>query len=148
MSSEKITRGSRVGIHYEIRLEDGTVADSNFTEAPLEFHLGDGTLQQGLEEVLMGLSAGEEKTATLEPLYAFGFADPDAVHQMPRSDFPDALGMEPGSIVSFETPAGEEVPGIVKAIDDEHVTVDFSHPLAGHTITFRVKIVEVDSHDA
>lgn len=143
-ATERIGRGSRVRMHYTIALEDGTVADSTFGEEPLDFVMGDGTLQHGLEQALSGLSAGERHTVRLDPWHAFGYADPEAVHILPRTDFPPDLDLTPGNVVGFTTPAGEELPGIVKALDEETVTIDFSHPLAGHDITFTVEILTVE----
>lgn len=141
--AERIAPGRRVRLHYRITLEDGTVADSSFGGEPLEFLVGDGTLQQGLEQVLLGLAAGERRRFELAPWEAFGYADPEAVQVMPRADFPQDMALAPGSVVAFTTPGGEEIAGIVKALDAEQVTVDFSHPLAGHDIVFEVEILEV-----
>lgn len=141
--AERIAPGRRVKLHYRITLEDGTVADSSFDDEPLEFVVGDGTLQQGLEQVLLGLTAGQRRRFELAPWEAFGYADPEAVQVLPRSQFPPQMALAPGSVVAFTTPGGEEIAGIVKALDAESVTVDFSHPLAGHDLVFEVEILEV-----
>jgi FKBP-type peptidyl-prolyl cis-trans isomerase SlpA len=119
------------------------VADSTRGEEPLEFFMGDGTLIDGLERVLLDLEVGTKQTFEIEPLYAFGFADPQAVHVLPRSDFPDDMEVAAGTIIGFQTPGGEELPGIIKAVEGDTVTVDFSHPLAGHTLTFDVEVLAV-----
>ena len=61
---------------------------------------------------------------------------------MPRSQF---AGMElsEGLMVSFQDAARTELPGVVKTFDDNQVTVDFNHPLAGKTLTFEVEIIDV-----
>lgn len=142
-SAEPIARGSRVRMHFELALEDGTVADTTFGEAPIEFTMGDGTLHSNLENAIVGLACGERRTLQIDPLHGFGFADPDAVHELPREGFPSEMVLTPGTIVSFNTPGGDEIPGIVKGVDGDRVTVDFSHPLAGHTLSFTVEILEV-----
>lgn len=142
--ADRIARGSRVRLHYSIALEDGTVADSSFGEEPLALVLGDGTLQHGLEQALLGLAAGERRSFQLDPWHAFGYRDPDAVHVMPRAEFPPDMDLTPGNVVGFTTPAGDELAGIVKAVEGEAVTIDFSHPLAGHEITFTVEILAVE----
>lgn len=142
-SPEVIARGSRVRMHFKIVLEDGTVADSTFEEEPIEFTMGDGTLHSNLENAIVGLACGDRRTLHIDPLHGFGFADPEAVHTLPRSSFPEEMALAPGTIVSFTTPAGDELPGIVKALEGDAVTVDFSHPLAGHELELTVEILEV-----
>jgi FKBP-type peptidyl-prolyl cis-trans isomerase SlpA len=141
--AERIERGSRVRMHYTLRLEDGTVADSTEGEQPIEFVMGDGTLIEGLERVLLGLAVGEEQSFEIDPFHGYGFADPNAVHVLARGDFPPDMDLSPGTIVGFDTPGGDELAGTVKRIEGEQVTVDFSHPLAGHTLSFNVRIVAV-----
>ncbi len=46
-------------------------------------------------------------------------------------------------MVSFQDAARTELPGVVKTFDDNQVTVDFNHPLAGKTLTFEVEIIDV-----
>ncbi|RLD74984.1 MAG: peptidylprolyl isomerase, partial [Bacteroidetes bacterium] len=40
-------------------------------------------------------------------------------------------------------PAGDEVPGMIKQVGADVVKVDFNHPLAGHELVYRVKIMSV-----
>lgn len=139
----RIGPGSEVLMHYRITLEDGMVADRSEPDAPLRFTMGDGTLIEGLERVLYGLHAGDRESLRLDPEEAFGLADEENVHSVPRDDFPPEITPEPGLIVSFSTPSGEEVPGAVREVGSEEVRVDFNHPLAGHEIGFSVEILEV-----
>ncbi len=139
----RIGHGSRVRMHYSITLEDGTVADSSFDEEPIELTMGDGTLVQGLELAILGLQAGDRQTLKIGPENAFGYPDPQAVTTMGRSEFPADMPLEPGHIIGFTTPGGDELPGAIKAVGDDEVTVDFNHPLAGHEITFTVEILDV-----
>ena len=62
---------------------------------------------------------------------------------MERSRFSSELKLEEGMIVAFAQPNGAEVPGIVRSIAGDSVTVDFNHPLAGQTVIFDVEIVDV-----
>ena len=139
----EICPGSRVTMHFSITLEDGTVAENSFDGDPLEFTMGDGTLNEGLELGLYGMKAGEEEILTLMPEQTFGFHDPDNIHEMPLSDFDSAMQLQEGLIIGFTTPAGDEVPGMIKQLDADKVYVDFNHPLAGHELLYRVKILNV-----
>ncbi len=132
--------GCRVTMHYRMLLGDGTVVDESGDE-PLSFTMGDGTLIEGLEWLLGGLHAGAEERFLVAPEQAFGFRDPENVHKMPRDDFDPEMPLEPGTVIGFATPSGEEVPGIVLESDTESVTVDFNHPLAGRDLTFEVRVL-------
>lgn len=142
-TAHSIGPGSTVVMHYTVTLGDGTVADTSRDDEPLDFVIGDGSLIDGLERVLFGLKTGDRQTVTLQPQDAFGFSDLDNVHTLPRSEFAPELPLEPGIIIGFDTPSGEEVPGTIQAVDAERVVVDFNHPLAGHEITFEVEILGV-----
>jgi FKBP-type peptidyl-prolyl cis-trans isomerase SlpA len=134
---------SSVILHLSLTLEDGTVAESTFGDEPLSFVMGDGTLVRGLELGLYGLRPGDTQRLVLYPEQAFGLRDPDKIHRMRRADFDDEMVLEPGVIIGFETPDGEEIPGSVSAVGDESVEIDFNHPLAGHTVIFNVEIIDV-----
>lgn len=141
--TDAIRRGSRVRMHLSLALADGTVAISTFDEDPMEFSLGDGTLPAALEESLIGLAAHAEQQFLLAPEFAFGDRDPELVHTMPLTDFGERP--EPGQVLSFSLPNGEEMAGQVLAVDGDDVRVDFNPPLAGHDVVFRVRILAVDN---
>jgi FKBP-type peptidyl-prolyl cis-trans isomerase SlpA len=61
---------------------------------------------------------------------------------MPRSNF-ENMELSEGLLIIFNDAANTELPGVVKAFDDDQVTIDFNHPLAGKTLTFEVEILEV-----
>ena len=138
-----ITSESKVVMHYRITLEDGTEADSSFGGEPMQFQMGDGTLSEGLEAALLGLSVGSRESLDLSPEQAFGYPDTTNIHEMPRSDFPEEITLEPGVIIGFDTPSGDEIPGMVLEVDEDRVKVDFNHPLAGHSLKFEVEILKV-----
>ena len=138
-----ISPESTVTLHLSLALEDGTVAESTFEDEPLTFTMGDGTLEEGLELGLYGLTAGNTQRLVLEPGQAFGLHDPAKLHQLSRSEFPPGLELEPGVIIGFDTPSGEELPGTIISLTDETVEVDFNHPLAGRVVVFEVDIIAV-----
>ncbi|MGB5177280.1 MAG: FKBP-type peptidyl-prolyl cis-trans isomerase, partial [Gammaproteobacteria bacterium] len=112
-------------------------------DEPLTFTMGDGTLVEGLELGLYGLKAGATQRLVLQPQQAFGLHDPDKLHLLDREVFPGELALEPGVIIGFDTPSGEELPGTVVSLTDETVSVDFNHPLAGRVVVFEVEILAV-----
>lgn len=138
-----ISPESTVTLHLSLALEDGTVAESTLEDEPLTFTMGDGTLVAGLELGLYGLKAGATQRLVLEPQQAFGLHDPGKLHRLGREEFPAELALEPGVIIGFDTPSGEELPGTIVSLNDETVTVDFNHPLAGRAVVFDVEILAV-----
>jgi len=138
-----ISPASTVTLHLALTLKDGTVAESTLDDEPLTFTMGDGSLAEGLELGLYGLRPGDSQRLELYPEQAFGVRDPGKVHQLPRTDFATELGLEPGLIIGFDTPGGEELSGTVLSFDDAMVEVDFNHPLAGRVVIFDVEIIDV-----
>lgn len=109
---------------------------------------GDGTLIQGLELMLYGMKVGEKQCLSIDPRDAFGFPEEENVHTMPRSEFDQSMNIEPGMIVAFSTPAGQEVPGTIKEVTADSVIVDFNHPLAGFEVNFDVEILDIKPAEA
>jgi len=146
--TETIQAGSSVLINYTLAIEDGTVVESTEGSDPLRFSLGDGTLIEGLEAVLMGMKVGDRQCLQLEAVEAFGFADETNVHMLTRDKFPEDMPLEKDLIIGFTTPSGEELPGrIMDMPDDNLVIVDFNHPLAGHAITFDVEVMAIGAEE-
>jgi FKBP-type peptidyl-prolyl cis-trans isomerase SlpA len=141
--SATIESGSQVLMYFSLALEDGTIADCTDDGEPMRFTMGDGTLIKGLELALYGLKAGDHQSLVVGPDVGFGFRDDEAIQVLPRSDFPADMELEPGLIIGFSTPSGEEVPGAIVDIEGDDVHVDFNHPLAGHNVRFDVEILEV-----
>lgn len=97
-----------------------------------------------LEQALLGLKAGETKQFTLEPDDAFGGVSPDLIQYFSRRDFIDAGEPEVGAIMLFSGMGGSEMPGVIREISGDSITVDFNHPLAGRRIQFDVEVLEID----
>lgn len=145
--TEQIGPGKRVTLHFSIALADGTVIDNTRSRAkPAEFTVGDGSLLPGFEKAIFGLRAGDRRSVFIDAKRGFGEPNPDNVQVFKRLDFKD-MALELGLMVSF-TDRGGELPGVVVALDDETVTVDFNHPLAGRDLVFEVDIIRVMDADA
>lgn len=135
--------GSQVTMNFTLSFSDGTIADSNAPGEPLSFAMGDGSLINGLEMAITGLKVGDRHRVEIDPLNGFGYSDPDNIHHLPRDEFSSDLPVDPGTVISFSTPSGEEIPGTIIEVNDNEVTVDFNHPLAGHDVIFEVEILDV-----
>ncbi|MCB1856607.1 MAG: peptidylprolyl isomerase [Halieaceae bacterium] len=139
-----VSEGTRVFLNFSVSLEDGSEVDSNFGGDPVDFEVGDGSLLPGFERLLFGMSAGERQIFTVPPEDAFGQPNENNVQRIPRAQFDDDSELEIGLVFSFADASGGELPGMVVAHDDEQVTVDFNHPLAGRSILFDVLVHRVE----
>lgn len=143
MTNLAIDEGTEVTLHFALKLENGDVIDSNFNSKPATFVVGDGNLLPGFERALAGMVAGEKNTFVIKPEDGFGQSNPNNMQVMPRSQFDDSVELVEGLMLSFADAQKAELPGIVAAFDDETVTIDFNHPLAGRDILFEVEILGV-----
>lgn len=142
---KKITPESIVTLHHQIGYTDGSLLEDTFDQEPLTFRLGTGELAEGLELSLMDLSEGEEQTLDIGPDLAFGFTDKAMIQQLQRDEFDPDFELQAGLIIEFSTPSGETIPGTILEFDNKKVKVDFNHPLAGHVVRYRVKIVRIEN---
>jgi FKBP-type peptidyl-prolyl cis-trans isomerase SlpA len=130
--------------HFDIKLSDGSAAESTRVHnKPAKLQMGDGSLSPAFEAQLGGMAAGDKRTFTLSPEDAYGQPNPDNIYYVDRSKFSLDAPAKVGMIVGFAMPDGSELPGLIRDVVGESVTVDFNHPLAGQTLTFNVEIVQV-----
>ena len=138
----QIQAGTSVTLHFSLALENGHIVDSNFEGKPATFSVGDGNLLPGFESSLLGLEVGDEREFIIPPENAFGQHNTQNVQSVDRGNF-DESDLEIGSILSFQNGDGE-LPGVIIALEENLVMVDFNHPLSGKNIVFQVKIVEIN----
>jgi len=137
---------SKVTLHFSLATGGDLIIDSTFEKQPATFVMGDGSLLPDFEKLLLGLKMDDEKTFLLPPSEAFGEINPGSIHQIETKQFRN-INLSEGLVVAFDGAGKQPMPGVVKKIDGEKVIVDFNHPLAGQAVTFKVKIVNVESGD-
>lgn len=142
MTEQRIGAERQVTLHFAIKLESGEVVDSTFDKSPATFKVGDGNLLPGFEQALYGLKAGDKRSIAIEPEHGFGQPNPQNVQVMPRGNF-EGMELSEGLLIIFNDAVNTELPGVVKAFDEQQVTIDFNHPLAGKPLTFDVEIIDV-----
>ena len=125
-------------VHYTGTLpESGEVFDSSEGRDTLKFLVGHKQMIPGFEEELMGDAKGERRTFTLDPERAYGNMIPEAFQQIPKRMFGE-IDLEIGMTLMSDVG-----PFQVVAVEDETVTADFNHKLAGQTLQFSVEVVDV-----
>ena len=135
--------GDTVRIHYTGTLDDGTMFDSSAGREPLEFVLGAGQIIVGLDKAIEGMAAGEKGTVNIPSAEAYGSHDPSQRQAVPRGAIPDHIPLELGLQLQMQSEQGQALVVSVVALDDENVTLDANHPLAGKDLTFEFEIVEI-----
>lgn len=135
--------GDVVHIHYVGTLKDGTEFDSSRDRDPLTFELGSGHIIPGLDSHIQGMKLGDISQVTIPPTEAYGLPNPDHVQVVPRDAMPDNVEIKVGLELSATAPSGNPIPMRVVAMNEESVTVDANHPLAGQTLTFDVELVKI-----
>jgi len=140
---QKIENGQYVSVHYTGTLEDGKVFDSSEGREPMEFKMGAGQLISGFEEAVKGMTLNEKKEFTLTPEEAYGQRDESQIHEFPVSQIPEGMDPQVGQTIALSTPEGQSIPARVTARDDEKLTFDLNHPLAGESLTFAIEVVGI-----
>ena len=135
---------SRITLHFELAMEDGSVVDSTFDRSPATFTYGDGSLLPGVEKKLLGLQVGEKKDFELKPEDAFGQPNPANIQHFKRDQFGADMELNEGMVISFADAQRAELPGVVQSVSDDEVIVNFNHPLAGRTLRFTAEILNVE----
>ncbi|MEA3639453.1 MAG: FKBP-type peptidyl-prolyl cis-trans isomerase [Lamprobacter sp.] len=141
--SAKIGPGSQVCLHLAVYLEDGTEVLSSFGDEPMRFRIGDGTLTPGLESLLIDLEPGADEQMLADGSELFGAQDAGLVHRVPLNDLPEGYAPEPGQVIQFQTPGGQETPGTILNVYQTEVEIDFNHPLAHRGLRIHVQVLEV-----
>lgn len=139
-----IGSGTQVTLHFALKLAGGDLIDSTFDKDPAVFVVGDGQLLPGFEECLLGLEVGDEQSFEILPEKGFGMPNPNNRQIMSVDMFDLEMELSEGLMVSFADANKAELPGVIVAIEEGKVEVDFNHPLAGKDITFEVKILAVE----
>lgn len=136
----KVENGLVVAMNYTLHI-DGELVDETGEGDPLEFIQGEGHIIPGLEKALYGMAVGEKKTVEVEAKDGYGELDEDAFNDVPRSDFPSDIPLEEGVDLEVEDEDGEIVNACIAAINEDTITLDYNHPLAGFDLSFNVEIV-------
>ncbi|MDX1674017.1 MAG: peptidylprolyl isomerase [Longimicrobiales bacterium] len=136
-------KGDTVAVHYTGKLEDGEVFDSSRDRDPLEFEVGSGQVIPGFDRAVEGLEVGESREVTLQPEEGYGEPREDLVVDVDRSQFPDESEPEVGRQVQVQVAPGQNRIATITGIEEETVTLDLNHPLAGKPLTFDVELVDI-----
>jgi FKBP-type peptidyl-prolyl cis-trans isomerase 2 len=137
------TSGDTVRVHYTGTLTDGTTFDSSEGREPLEFTAGGGQVIPGFDQAVAGMEPGDTKTVEIPADEAYGPQRDEMMLQVTPDQFPEDMDPEVGQQLQLSQPDGQSVVVRVVDVQDDAVTLDANHPLAGEDLTFEITLVEI-----
>jgi FKBP-type peptidyl-prolyl cis-trans isomerase SlyD len=139
-----VNDGAVISLQYTLSGEDGKTIESNKGQEPLKYTQGAKQIIPGLEKEVAGMKVGEEKRVKVKPEDGYGPINDKAFHEFPKEKIP-AESLKVGAVLVARGPKGQSVPARVHQIKEKTVVVDMNHPMAGKTLVFDVKILEIQA---
>ena len=140
-----VKNGDKVKVEYTGKLDDGNVFDTSEGKAPIEFEVGAKKVIPGFEKAVLGMEKGQEKNVKIESKEAYGDPNPSLLKKVPRERLPKEPEPQPGMILALKTPDGRQFPARIREVNKKEVTIDLNHPLAGKTLNFNIRVVDISS---
>lgn len=131
-----------VTLNYTLTDNEGNVIDQS-NDASFAYLHGANNIIPGLENALSGKTAGDSLNVSVEPAEGYGERDPAKTQAVPRNMFPQDTDIQVGMQFHAQGPNGETLVVTVVGVEEETITVDGNHPLAGVQLNFQVEVMEV-----
>ena len=142
---KRAENGDRVIVHYIGTLDNGRIFDTRDDDSPLEFTLGNHEVFPALENEIIGMKPGSVKNIQVQAEDAFGLRREENILTIERALLPAAPDIRTGQKLSVEFRDGASRVMLVTHVERDRVTLDGNHALAGHDLTFALKLVEIRS---
>ena len=140
--------GQSVGLHYKGTFEDGTEFDNSRKRGEvITVTLGTGQLIAGFDEAVVGMTVGEIKNISLTPTEGYGESNPDAIQSCPKTSFPNDFDFQQGIIVQGQDQNKQTVMATITEVHDEHITLDYNHPMAGKNLNFEIELIGIQASE-
>ncbi len=136
--------GKTLRVHYQGTFNDGTQFDSSYDRGePLEFVCGVGMMILGFDKACAEMAVGDIVNVHLMPAEAYGEHDPQAVFTVNIAELPGSEGLEVGQRVFLSNMYGQQFPVVVTARDEETITFDANHEMAGKELNFKIEVISI-----
>ena len=139
--TETVSKGKVVALEYTLKLEDNQVVDTNVGKDPLTYTQGVDQILPGVESAVEGMRVGESKHVVVAPSKGYGDRNLNAFQEIPKEKVPKDVRV--GTRLHGKDKAGRDVRPTVIEVKDDTVLLDFNHPLAGKTLFFDLKVVNI-----
>jgi FKBP-type peptidyl-prolyl cis-trans isomerase SlyD len=137
-----VSNGTQVSLEYTLKLEDKTVLESNVGREAMTYTQGTHEIVPGLEKAMEGLAAGDTKRIEVKPADGYGDVDPKAFQEVKKSQIPEKA-WKVGAELEAKSSDGQPMFPRVTEVKSETVVLDFNHPLAGKTLIFEIKVLDI-----
>ena len=137
-------KGDAVQVHYTGKLEDGSVFDSSVSREPLGFTVGDGNMIKGFDAAVYGMAVGDKKSVTIPSAEAYGERRDDMLIDVPIEQVPADIKPEVGLQLTLQGGNGQPMPVTVTHVDEQKITLDANHQLAGKDLIFDIELVKIN----
>lgn len=131
-------------IDYVLTDDGGELLDES-SNGDFAYLHGANNIIPGLEAALEGKQAGDKLNVSIEPADAYGEIDPERIQVVPRDMFETDEEILPGMQFHAQSPEGDMIVITISEVDDDEITIDGNHALAGVNLNFDLSIVEVRS---
>ncbi len=138
----KISNNTVGRFHYTLKNDAGEILDSSEGSEPLAYLHGAQNIVSGLEKEMEGREKGDTFKTVVSPEEGYGEFDEKLVQVLPRDMFQGTDTIEVGMQFHAETPTGMQIVEVAE-VDEESVTINANHPLAGQNLHFDIEITEV-----
>jgi len=135
--------GDRVKLHYTGKLENGAVFDTSKDDEPFGFTIGRGEVIPGFEKGVIGMEVGETKTITVPPEEAYGPRSEELLVDVSKSALSEDITPAIGEQLQIPQEDGNPITVIISDMNEDIVTLDVNHPLAGITVVFDILLVAI-----
>jgi len=135
--------GDRVTVHYTGKLENGEVFANSKVGEPFEFTIGKEEVVPGFEKGVIGMEVGETKTITVPPDEAYGPRSEELLVDVSKSALPEDITPAIGGQLQIPQKDGNPIRVTVSDMNEDTVTLDANHPLAGITVVFDILLVAI-----
>ena len=139
--------GKKVTLDYTLTV-DNKQLETSVGKAPLSYVVGARNIIPGLEAQLNGMKINEEKTVNVAAKDAYGEVDPKAFKEFPITSLPKEMTPQVGMVLQATAPDGSKFPAVISELKGDKVVLNFNHPLAGKSLTFKVKILSIEDAPA
>ena len=131
-------------VHYTGTFNDGTKFDSSYDRGEtLEFVCGAGMMIKGFDEAVKDMEVGQIVDIHLMPEEAYGMPDPNAIFSVPIKELPGAEELSVGEQVYLTNMMGQPFRVTVSDLNEDTITFDANHEMAGKELNFDIELVEV-----
>ncbi len=139
----KVSDKTTIAITYTVSLDDGREVYATEDGKTELISLGSGQTLAALEKGVMGMEVGESRIVKITSDQAFGAHKPGLIIEFSRNELPKGIVPEVGMVLERQDEHGETISVTIQSIQENTISIDANHPLAGKDLSFHVSLIEI-----